>query len=172
MLRSNSRQTQRRGELLLAASVVTLVAAGEARAQVAAEQSVLEELVVTAQKRAENLQDVPISVVAVTGEAIQDRNLVNVVDILQDVPNVTAQSAYQARNPILFMRGIGIADFGPATSGAIGVTIDEVFLNSGNGQMGQVFDIDRVEVLRGPQGTLFGRNTTGGVISYATRRPG
>jgi iron complex outermembrane recepter protein len=136
-----------------------------------AEASVLEEITVTAQRRAENAQKVPISIVAISGESLQQNNVGNAVELAKEVPNVEMKSVYSSAKPTIFMRGIGIDDYQPATSGAVGITVDDVFLDSGLGLLFQTYDIDRVEVMKGPQGTLFGRNTTGGVIAFNTHAP-
>jgi iron complex outermembrane recepter protein len=132
----------------------------------------IEEIIVTAQKRSESIQDVPLSITAVDGESLAERGVTNAVDFAKEIPNIQIKTGFAATNPTIFMRGIGINDFSPASAGAIGVLVDEVFLNSTTGQLVQIYDLDRVEVLKGPQGTLYGRNTTGGVINFFTKKPG
>ena len=129
------------------------------------------EIIVTAQKRGENVQKVPIAITALSGDTLAQDGVVTTLDLTQAVPGLQINNLFQSSNPTIFLRGVGVNDFNPASSGAVGVTVDDVFLNSGVGQLFAVFDIDRVEVLKGPQGTLYGRNTTGGVINYATKRP-
>lgn len=129
-------------------------------------------IIVTARKRSEDIQTVPVTVSAVDGDYIEDQQFVNAIELARDVPGLQIKSGFAASNPTIFIRGIGINDTSPATSGAVGVTLDGVFLNSSIGQLFQMYDLDRVEVLKGPQGTLYGRNTTGGVINYFTKRPG
>lgn len=131
----------------------------------------LEEIIVTAQKRGENIQEVPISITALGGEALEMQGVRNGLDLTRSVPGLQINNLFQSSNPTIFLRGVGVNDYNAASSGAVGVTVDDVFLNSGVGQLFAVFDVDRVEVLKGPQGTLYGRNTTGGVINYTTRRP-
>lgn len=131
----------------------------------------LEEIIVTAQKRGENIQEVPISITALGGEALEMQGVRNGLDLTRSVPGLQINNLFQSSNPTIFLRGVGVNDYNAASSGAVGVTVDEVFLNSGVGQLFAVFDVDRVEVLKGPQGTLYGRNTTGGVINYTTKRP-
>lgn len=133
--------------------------------------SVLQEVTVTAQRRSENAQKVPISIVAISGESLQQNNVSNAVELARTVPNVEMKSAYSSSKPTIFMRGIGIDDYQAATSGAVGITVDDVFLDSGLGLLFQTYDVDRVEVMKGPQGTLFGRNTTGGVVAFTTHAP-
>ena len=129
------------------------------------------DIVVTAQRRSQNLQTVPLSITAVTGDALRARNIPDAVELAKSIPNLQIKSGFASSNPTIFMRGIGINDYNAASAGAVGVTIDEVFLNSTVGQLFQVYDLDRVEVLKGPQGTLYGRNTTGGVLSFYTKKP-
>ena len=129
------------------------------------------EIIVTAQKRGENVQKVPIAITALSGDTLAQDGVVTTLDLTQAVPGLQINNLFQSSNPTIFLRGVGVNDFNPASSGAVGVTVDDVFLNSGVGQLFAIFDIDRVEVLKGPQGTLYGRNTTGGVINYATKRP-
>lgn len=131
----------------------------------------LEEIIVTAQKRAERAQDVPISIAAVSGERLERAGIVNPLDLAREIPNLKINPHFGSSAPLIFMRGIGINNFNPTSAGAIGVAIDEVFLNSPIGQLVNIYDLDRIEVLKGPQGTLYGRNTTGGVINFYTRKP-
>lgn len=155
---------------VLAALGLSVVPSGVAGA--AEEQMLqLEEVIVTAQKRGENIQEVPISITALGGEALEMQGVRNGLDLTRSVPGLQINNLFQSSNPTIFLRGVGVNDYNAASSGAVGVTVDDVFLNSGVGQLFAVFDVDRVEVLKGPQGTLYGRNTTGGVINYTTRRP-
>ena len=130
----------------------------------------LEEIVVTAQKRAESLQDVPISVQAFTGENLDELGVQSAEDIMLHVPN--AAILPQGGSKInYFIRGVGTADFHLNVVGAVGVYLDDVALNSPFAVTFNTFDMERVEVLRGPQNTLFGRNTTGGAVNYISRKP-
>lgn len=129
------------------------------------------EIIVTAQKRGENIQKVPIAITALSGDVLAQQGVRNSLDLTKSVPGLQINQLFQASNPTIFLRGVGVNDYNAASSGAIGITVDDVFLNSGVGALFAVFDVDRVEVLKGPQGTLYGRNTTGGVINYTTKRP-
>jgi outer membrane receptor protein involved in Fe transport len=124
-----------------------------------------DEIVVTAQKREQNLQDVPIAITALTEQALDDAKIEDGKDLQFNAPNVTL-----AANRNVTIRGVGSASFGGTGDTNIGVLVNGVFLQSGSA-FGEFFDMERIEVLRGPQGTLFGRNTTGGVIHYITKRP-
>ncbi len=143
----------------------TLVAAG-----VFADE--LEEIVVTAQKRQERLQDVPISISVLTGEAIAARSLSDLSSLATQVVGVQSIGSDQGgSNADFYVRGIGQNDFLDTTDPGVGVYIDGVFIARTSGGLLDLTDIDRVEVLRGPQGTLFGMNTIGGAISVSTKKP-
>ncbi len=130
----------------------------------------LEEIVVTAQKRAESLQDVPISVQAFTGDNLDELGVQSAEEIMLHVPN--AAILPQGGSKInYFIRGVGTADFHLNVVGAVGVYLDDVALNSPFAVTFNTFDMERVEVLRGPQNTLFGRNTTAGAVNYISRKP-
>jgi iron complex outermembrane receptor protein len=145
-----------------------LLPAGAALAQ---SKGVIEEIIVTAQKREQSLQEVPIAVSAFSGRALQDRHVSDVMDLNQLAPSLQVKADDNAANPKVFIRGVGLNDFNPNTASAVGIYADGVYIGSPLAQMGQFFDIDRLEVLRGPQGTLYGRNTTGGAINIITRKP-
>jgi len=132
----------------------------------------LEEIVVTAERRAENLQTVGIAVSAFSGEQIADLRLASSNELATLVPNLDIAEPFGAGNqPAIFIRGIGLADFATNNSGPVGVYIDDLYISSPSAQVFQPYDLERVEVLRGPQGTLYGRNTTGGAIKYISAEP-
>lgn len=127
---------------------------------------------ITAQKREQSLQDVGISVTAYTGEQLDDANLSDSNDLARLVPGLNIGLPTGAGNqPAIFLRGIGLNDFATNNLGPVGVYVDDLFISSPGAQVMQVFDLERVEVLKGPQGTLYGRNTTGGAIKFVTARP-
>ena len=138
---------------------------------VASPAQVIEEIVVTAQKREESLQDVPISMVAFTGESLNELGVQNSEDILKLVPNAGIQGQGGSKHNY-FIRGVGTADFHINVVSAVGVYLDDIALNAPNAITFSTFDLDRVEVMRGPQNTLYGRNTTGGAVNYISRKPG
>jgi len=123
------------------------------------------EIIVTAQRRAENIQEVPIAITALTGADLAAARIEDSKDLQFNAPNVTLSA-----NRNITIRGVGSASFGGTGDTNIGVLVNGVFLQSGS-TFGEFFDMERIEVLRGPQGTLFGRNTTGGVINFITKRP-
>src|SRR5262249_54025538 len=131
----------------------------------------LEEVVVTAQKRAENIQEVPIAITALSGADLQNQHVTSVMGLNQLAPGLQVKADDNAANPKVFIRGVGLNDFNPNTASAVGIYADGVYIGSPLAQMGQFFDIERLEILRGPQGTLYGRNTTGGTINIVTRKP-
>lgn len=122
-------------------------------------------IIVTAQKKAENVQDVPIAITALNAAALDAARIEDSKDLQFNAPNVTLSA-----NRNLTIRGVGSQSFGGTGDTNIGVLVNGVFLQSGS-SFGDFFDMERIEVLRGPQGTLFGRNTTGGAVSFVTRKP-
>ena len=130
------------------------------------------DIIVTAQKRSERLQDVPIAITAVTGATLQNRRILDIVDLSNVTPGLQIKQGDTAANPRIFIRGVGLNDFNPATASAVGIYADGVYVASPLAQRFAFFDLQQAEVLRGPQGTLYGRNTTGGAINLTSRKPG
>lgn len=128
---------------------------------------------VTAQKREENLQDTPIAITAFSAETLETRQLFNVSEVAQYVPNlqVSSSTAGTASSASFSIRGIGQVDFITTTDPGVGTYLDGIYLARVTGAALDLADIERIEVLRGPQGTLFGRNTIGGAVSVVTRKP-
>lgn len=135
----------------------------------------LEEITVTARKREETLSDLPLAVSAYSGEALSARGFADVSSVALVTPNVTFQNnpgfGGSGNSAAVRIRGIGSADFAPTTDAGVGIYLDGVYLARSVGAILDIVEFDRVEVLRGPQGTLFGRNTIGGAISIFTKRP-
>ena len=130
-------------------------------------------IVVTAQKRSQNLQDVGLSVTAVSGEDITARNISSSIDLIRSTPSIDNYSTYgPGSNANVVVRGVGLNDFGEGHEAPVTVYVDEIYMLSVASVDFALFDLERAEVLRGPQGTLFGRNSTGGLIHYVTRKPG
>jgi iron complex outermembrane receptor protein len=132
------------------------------------------EVIVTARKRAENLQDTPIAISAYTAADIENRALDNLAQISASTPSLAIAPAPQSGNPgatSVFLRGVGQLDFTLFTDPGVGVYLDGVYIARSIGSMLDFIDIERIEVLRGPQGTLFGRNTIGGAISVISAPP-
>lgn len=128
------------------------------------------DIVVTAQRREERIQDIPIAVSAFGGAALERQGSVSLENIAPRVPSVYFGS-FGALRPQLYIRGIGTRTFDPGSESSVGVFSDDVYLGRSSGSFGSIKDIERVEVLRGPQGTLYGRNTIGGAINVITRGP-
>ncbi|MEM7665861.1 MAG: TonB-dependent receptor [Pseudomonadota bacterium] len=122
-------------------------------------------IIVTAQLREEDVQDVPISITAITSETLLAARIEDAQDLQFNAPNVLLSA-----NRNLTIRGVGSQSFGGSADTNIGILINGVFLQQGS-TFGEFFDLERIEVLRGPQGTLFGRNTTGGVVNIVNKRP-
>ena len=146
--------------LALAISAATLAVSAQAQQ--------LEEVIVTAQKRAENLQDVPISVSTMSGEKIQDNTILNFAALADFVPSLHIADAPVNTN--IYMRGIGSGN-NRGFEQSVGMYLDGVYLGRGRQYRSALLDIERVEVLRGPQGTLFGKNTVAGAINIASASP-
>jgi iron complex outermembrane recepter protein len=157
---------------LATVSLLALCAAPSYAQTAPVEDGGLSDIVVTAQKREQNLQDVPAAVSAFSAEAMQQRGVTETSDLMGTLPNLQVTSAYGDTQPNFSLRGISVAnEFSASTASPVGVYVDEVYqsFRASHGQ--QLYDLQRVEVLRGPQGTLYGRNTTGGAINFITRRP-
>ena len=136
----------------------------------------LEEVIVTAQKRAQNLQDIPIAVTAFSAADIERRNFSNIAQLADFTPNVifdtTTSISGLSSGAAVFIRGIGQIDFGLTTDPGVGTYVDGVYMSRSVGGVLDTLDIERIEILRGPQGTLFGRNTMGGALNITSQRPG
>lgn len=140
--------------------------------QVFAYEGVFEEVVVTARKREETSQSVPIPVTAVSAEVMDQRNIIDVSDLEKLSPNTSIRkSATDSSSAVIFMRGIGQSNTSATQDPKIGIYIDGVYLSRPQGGLFDLWDVQRVEVLRGPQGTLFGRNTTAGLIQVVNNQP-
>lgn len=130
------------------------------------------EIVVTALRRAENLQSVPVSITALGGNQLAEQRFQQVSDLAGAVPNLQASPAGGDALPIFSLRGVSMSDFNVNQQGPVATYFDEVYKGSFPLLPLGMFDLERVEVLRGPQGTLYGKNTTGGAINFISRKPG
>ena len=134
--------------------------------------SELTEVVVTAERRSERLQDVPIAVTALSAAELEARGVRQAADIVLSVPNMLLNLPYGPEaQPTFTLRGVTTQDFSQNQSSPIAMYVDEVYKPVGAVQALQTFDLDRVEVLRGPQGTLYGKNATGGAVNFYSRNP-
>ena len=133
----------------------------------------LEEIIVTAEFREANVQDTPIAITAVTGETMEIRSQTSLFEVASQAPNVTLKPGGPARSGMIaYMRGIGQSDFIAALEPGVGVYVDDVYYSQLTGSLLDLLDLERVEILRGPQGTLSGRNSIGGAIKLYTQKPG
>ena len=156
---------------LIALAFSSAPAIAQPPAESAAEEG-FAEIVVTAQKREENLQDVPAAISVVTGEALDQRGVVNLTSLQQLVPSLNFKDSATTLDSSVFLRGVGTINFSIAAEPSVGFVVDGVTYARSGEAFGDLYDIERVEVLRGPQGTLFGKNASAGVISITSRRPG
>lgn len=169
--------------VLSGTALAAMACAGNANAQdsgpdgaVGLGKAGIEDIVVTARRREESLQDTPISIAAVSGKALEARGIITVTDIGDFTANVkfNASAPVSASNSTaaIFIRGIGQNNWEISADPGVGLYLDGVYISRGVGNVLDALNIERIEVLRGPQGTLFGRNTIGGAVSVVTRKPG
>ena len=158
------------GALVLATAAVTILGPQQSMSQTGAE-AILEEVVVTARRREENLEDLPMSIVAISGEALQTQGVYNTQHISDLAANVSLSESDTMGQSQIFIRGIGGGFSNPVAIFGTGMYIDGHYLPGSISTYMSTVDVERVEVLRGPQGTLFGKNVTGGAINFITRKP-
>ncbi len=128
-------------------------------------------IVVTARRREERLLDVPLSVTSISGEELAKSGTLEITEIAQEMPNVTLEVSRGTNTTLsAFIRGVGQQDPVAGFEAGVGLYVDDVYLNRPQAAVLDVYDVERIEVLRGPQGTLYGRNTIGGAIKYVTAR--
>ncbi|WP_313536420.1 TonB-dependent receptor [Sphingomonas sp.] len=131
------------------------------------------EIIVTARRRAESLIDVPIAVTAISGAQLNAQGALDITDIAQSAPNVSLEVSRGTNNTLsAFIRGVGQQDPVAGFEAGVGLYLDDVYLNRPQAAVLDIYDVERIEVLRGPQGTLYGRNTIGGAVKYVTKRIG
>jgi iron complex outermembrane receptor protein len=172
-MKTESVRPARSWSWLLAAASTGLRAATAARAETPpAETGGIEEVIVTAQKRSESLQTVPVSITALTASQLEDVKMDTPSDLISQVPNLQVNGIVGEASPVFSLRGISMFDYSLSQSSPVASYIDEVY--KGNFVLFGVdmYDLERIEVLRGPQGTLYGKNTTGGAINFITHKPG
>ena len=165
----NSKKLSVFGASLAAIAAATSLNAAPAFAQ-DEENGGLEEIVVTAQRREESLQDVPLAITAFTEEDLERSAAVGIQDVAARAPGVTL-TQFNIGEPQLYIRGVGTTSDSAASDPSIGISIDEVSIGRTGASALAFLDVNRVEVLRGPQGTLYGRNASGGALNVYTNRP-
>jgi len=158
---------------LLAASLPLLPASTMAQSAVddGEENFAIEEVIVTAQRREQGLMDVPVAVTAFTGEQLERMGALDIIALTQTTPNTTLEVSRGTNSTLTaFIRGVGQQDPVAGFESGVGIYVDDVYFNRPQAAVLEIFDVERIEILRGPQGTLYGRNTIGGAIKYVTRR--
>src|SRR5262245_18110258 len=178
-LKSNHRDAPaRRRTLVHLAACWALAIAASARAadapdDASSEASTVEEVVVTARYRSESLQETPLAITALSADSLESRGFSNLSQMNGVASNITLQQRGTISSKALtaFIRGIGQSDFNFAFEPGVGIYMDDVYLGTLYGSILGLADIDRVEILRGPQGTLFGKNSEGGAVRLYSMRP-
>lgn len=163
------------------ASVSTLALANDDADAIPAEQQAqvvnakdvkkLGDVIVTAQYRVQNIQKVPTAITAVSGKDLAAKGSTFIGDVLTYTPNAAAENPDGDSRPRWYIRGLGTGDVAASTVFPVGIYADGVYLNAPVAGAGDLFDLERIEVLRGPQGTLYGKNTTAGAVNYISRKP-
>ncbi|MCX2974122.1 TonB-dependent receptor [Halieaceae bacterium IMCC8485] len=163
-----NRQDSRLHAALISGTFLTATAFSSSMFSTVAAAQVLEEVIVTARKRAEAMQDVPVSVTAFTGNQLRNAGIVNLKDLGYQTPGLQIDQSSAAQ---IWIRGIGQRDDGSRVDAPVGVYIDGLYIPRKDGQLLDLLDTQSIQVLRGPQGTLFGKNTTAGAIVITTNGP-
>lgn len=151
----------------LSSITVTVLASGHAMAQ----ERTLEEVIVTATKRSQSIQDVAMTVTAFSAEQIREANIQNATDVAVLTPSLVVATNTQPFTASFRIRGVGTAQNDPALEPSVGIFVDDVYLNRSGFGMSDLTDIQRIEVLNGPQGTLYGKNTNAGAVLVYTKLP-
>jgi len=145
---------------------------GSAQAQSTSDAPVIEEVIVTAQKRSENVQKVPIAISVVSGEAMERANINSAEQLIQAAPSLTFRKGNTNKDSALTVRGVGTISFASGVEPSVSTVVDGVVYARSGQATADFLDLERIEILRGPQGTLFGKNASAGVISMITKAPG
>lgn len=169
--RGSARALRRTGAVMSACLLSIGGLAEDAGDAGARSDAVIEEVIVTAQKRSESLQDVPVSITALTSEDLEVFRFRNLGELASQVPNMVNSTVQGDGTPVFGLRGLAMNDWSFHQSSPVVTYMDEVYKGNPALLAVPLFDVDRVEVLRGPQGTLYGKNTTGGAVNFITRRP-
>ncbi len=167
----NTSHKMTRAALLLSTIASTMLFAAPVYALQSGDGASNDVITVTARRREESLQDVPLAVTAYTGEQLEAMGAVDILAIGEMTPNVTLEASRGTNSTLTaFIRGVGQQDPVAGFEAGVGIYVDDVYLNRPQAAVLDIYDVERIEVLRGPQGTLYGRNTIGGAIKYVTRR--
>ncbi len=158
--------------LLISTSLLPFAVSAQTTAKPDVPAEGLGDIIVTATKRSENLQNVPVSITAITSDQLTKQGVFSTADLNNSIPNLQVSSAYGETQPNFTIRGIGVGtEYNSNAASPVGVYVDEVYQSFRASQGQQLYDLRQVEIVRGPQGTLFGRNTTGGAINFITEKP-
>lgn len=167
MLTTRIRILQSSGTFAITLSLLLSFSSSTTQAETATQAGVIEEVVVTAQKREQSLMDAAIDVTVFSGEQLTEAGIDDIFGIAKAVPGVTIQNT--GAQIQIFMRGVGTRITGTGLDSGVAVYVDDRFVTRQTGQVFDIYDVERVEVLKGPQGVLFGRNATGGAIRIITK---
>ena len=161
------------GASALALSFTAPALAQDEDAAATAEEEAGDVIIVTAQFREQNVQDTPLAITAVNAEMLEARSQTNISQVANNAPSVTLKPQGAAFGPSMgaSIRGVGQFDFNPALEPGVGLYIDDVYYATLTGALFDLLDLDRVEILRGPQGTLAGKNSIGGAVKLYSQRP-
>ena len=162
---------KRQAALGIALGVAAALHAAAAQNAPTSSEGQLEEITVTATRRVESVQSVPISITAISGDALADAGVKETRALVGLTPNLSQQGSFAHTSPSFFIRGVGSTQFNPNANSKVGIYLDDVYLASPAVHGSQIFDVSSVEIARGPQGTLFGQNTTAGLVRMITTRP-
>jgi iron complex outermembrane receptor protein len=155
----------------IAAALLSTTAAAQSDAEKQVNSGMIEEVTVTAQRREQSLMEVPVAVTAFTGEQLEQMGALDIIALTQTTPNTTLEVSRGTNSTLTaFIRGVGQQDPVAGFESGVGIYVDDVYFNRPQAAVLEIFDVERIEILRGPQGTLYGRNTIGGAIKYVTRR--
>jgi iron complex outermembrane receptor protein len=158
-------------QAILLSPLLATFPSGAAVAQTAS--PTLEEVVVTAQRKTESLQEAPIAITALGANELESQGISDLTDLRGTTPSLSvAPFAGDRATPVVFVRGMGTIVVQTTQDTAVGLYVDGVALGRATGLAADIADIERIEVLRGPQGTLYGKNATAGAINYITKKPG
>ncbi len=173
MLNTKERYIVKITRVLLPTALAALLGSAAARAQTApADSDGIQEIVVTAEKRSETLQSVPVSVTALTSKDLAQLKMDSPSDLVTQVPNLQVNGIVGEGSPLFSLRGVSMFDYSLNQSSPVASYIDEVYKGNFTLFGVEMYDLERIEVLRGPQGTLYGKNTTGGAINFITHKAG
>ena len=175
MVKRNQTRAQVQNNVTQGVTALALLgmAGGALAADAASNPEELQEVVVTAQFREQSVQDTPLSITAISGDLLEARSQTNIAEVANQAPNVTLKPQGAAFGPALgaSIRGVGQFDFNPALEPGVGLYVDDVYYATLTGSILDLLDVERVEILRGPQGTLAGKNSIGGAVKMYSSKP-